>query len=294
MDEQAALSLVADLLEGADDDAAVVDDMVLTIDMLHEATDFPPGTSRYTAGWRSVGVSLSDIAAMGATASATVAAFGAPEFDEGDLESFVRGAQEVSRAVDAAYVGGDLDQHPEFTVATAAVGQTTEPVTRDGANPGEIVCVTGTLGRGAAGVRAFEAGAIGQGNDLFQFTPRVAAGTVLAEYATAMIDSSDGLARSLHRLGAASGVGFSIEGSAIPVADALETYLGLGTSPLEEAITFGGDFELVCTLPEGRVETAREALSVPLSVIGQVEKAGAGIELDGEPLGDKGYTHGTE
>jgi thiamine-monophosphate kinase len=107
-----------------------------------------------------------------------------------------------------------------------------------------------------------------------------------------MMDSSDGLARSLHQLAAASDVGFAIDGSAVPVAETLETYIGLGTDLLTEAITFGGDFELVCTMPEARVEAAREALSVPLRVVGTVEPPAAGVELDGEPLADEGYTHG--
>ncbi|MFP4530373.1 MAG: thiamine-phosphate kinase [Halodesulfurarchaeum sp.] len=293
MDEQGALSLVADSLDGATDDAAIVDGTVFTIDMLHESADFPPGTSHYTAGWRSVGVSLSDVAAMGAEPTATVAAFGAPDFDAAELEPFLDGAKAVSESVGASYVGGDLDSHPEVTVATAAIGHTTEPVTRDGASPGEVVCVTGALGRTAAGIRAFEAGAIGLGNELFQFTPRVAAGRALAADATAMMDSSDGLARSLHQLAAASGVGFAIDGTAVPVAEDLETYIGIGTDPLAEAITYGGDFELVCTLPEERVDAVRQRLSEPLSVLGTVEPAERGIELDGEPLADEGYTHGS-
>ncbi|AOW79365.1 thiamine-monophosphate kinase [Halodesulfurarchaeum formicicum] len=292
MDEQAARSVVEGLVNAAGDDAAVVDGTVLTIDMLHERTDFPPGTSRYTTGWRSVGVSLSDVAAMGATATATVAAFGVPEFDADVLETFLEGARDVSTAVGAQYVGGDLDQHSEFTVATAAIGTTEQPVRRSGASPGELLCVTGTLGRGAAGVRAFEAGAIGLGNDLFQFTPRVEAGQALAGVATAMMDSSDGLARSLHQLGAASDVGFQVDGNAIPVADTLDRFLAVGETGSEVAGTYGGDFELVFTIPKAELEAVRSALSVPVTVIGEVRPAAAGIELDGEPLPDQGYTHG--
>jgi len=58
MDERAALGLLSDELAAAGDDAAVVNGLVVTTDMLHERTDFPPGTTRYTAGWRAVGASL--------------------------------------------------------------------------------------------------------------------------------------------------------------------------------------------------------------------------------------------
>ena len=66
MDERAALRQLAATLPHAGDDAAVVDDTAITTDMLHETTDFPAGTTRYTAGWRAVAASLSDLAAVGA------------------------------------------------------------------------------------------------------------------------------------------------------------------------------------------------------------------------------------
>lgn len=156
MDERGALALLADELEPVGDDAAVVDNLVITTDMLHERTDFPPGTTRYTAGWRAVGASLSDVAAMGADAQAAVAAYAVPEFDREELLAFVRGASDVCEAVGAEYVGGDLDGHEEFTVSTTAIGRTDNPVPRSGASAGEIVCVTGTLGRSAAGLELFE------------------------------------------------------------------------------------------------------------------------------------------
>jgi len=78
MDERAALDALADRLPTAGDDCAVVDGLVLTTDMLHASTDFPAGTTSYTAGWRAVGASLSDVASMGAEATAAVAVYMAP------------------------------------------------------------------------------------------------------------------------------------------------------------------------------------------------------------------------
>ena len=293
MDERAALDLVGDLVDAAGDDAAFVDGSVLTIDMLHEATDFPAGTTRYTAGWRAVGASLSDLAAMGADAIATVAVYGAPAFESEALTAFIEGAEEVSRAAGARYVGGDLDGHEEFTVATAGLGSADRRIGRDGASPGEVLCVTGTLGRTPAAIRSFRAGDVEQANDLFRFQPRVDAGKRLGDRVTAMMDSSDGLARSLHQLAAASEVGFEVDGSAVPVADSL---LAMADSPdeaLETALTYGEDFELVCTMPAGVVEEAEDDLDVPLTEIGSVTRPEAGVRLDGEPLDDAGFTHGT-
>ncbi|WP_135366218.1 thiamine-phosphate kinase [Halosimplex halophilum] len=288
MDERTALGMLGDRLSAAGDDAAVVDGGVVTTDMLHDRTDFPDGTTRYTAGWRAVGASLSDVAAMGAAATAAVAVYAAPAFDETELADFVDGAADVCEAVAAEYVGGDLDHHEEFTVATTALGDADDPVYRSGAEVGDAVCVTGTLGRSAAALRLFERGAVDRANDLFRFTPRVAAGRALAGRATAMMDSSDGLARSLHQLAEASNCGFAVE-SPLPVDPVVDEVASDADERLELGAFFGEDFELVCTVPEAALSAVREDLSVDLTRVGTVVESG--VTLDGEPLADRGYTH---
>jgi len=307
MDERTALGLVGDRLPAAGDDAAVVDGQVLTTDMLHDRTDFPPGTTRYTAGWRAVGASLSDVAAMGADATAAVAVYAAPTFAEGELTDFLDGASDVCEAVDAEYVGGDLDGHQEFTVATTALGETDDPVLRSGASPGDAVCVTGTLGRSAAALRLFERGDgecgdaergergdtghsdIERANDLFRFEPRVAAGRVLADHATAMMDSSDGLARSLHQLAEASDCGFAVE-SPLPVDDAVDDVADDADDRLELGAFFGEDFELVFTAPSESLPTIREDSPVAVTRVGTAVESG--VTLDGDSMPDRGFTHG--
>jgi thiamine-monophosphate kinase len=292
MDERAALDLVGGLVGGAGDDAAIVDGTVVTTDMLHAAADFPAGTTRYTAGWRAVGASLSDVAGMGATATAAVAVYAAPAFETSELEAFLAGATEVCAAVDAEYVGGDLDTHDEFTVASTALGETDDPIRRRGASPGDAVVVTGALGRSAAALRAFDAGEAERGNDLFRFQPRVAAGRALATHATAMMDSSDGLARSLHQLAAASDCGFAIDADAVPIDAAVDEYAVEAADAFEMACHFGEDFELVATVPADAVASARDACPVDLTVVGEVTDPEAGVTVDGRALPDRGYTHG--
>ncbi|MFC6823928.1 thiamine-phosphate kinase [Halopelagius fulvigenes] len=291
MDERTALRALAVDLPGAGDDAAVVGAQVVTTDMLHESTDFPAGTTRYTAGWRAVGASLSDVAAMGAAATAAVAAYGAPALDEDELRAFVGGARDVCESVGAEYVGGDLDTHDEFTVATTALGDVSDDgaVLRSGASSGEVVCVTGALGRSAAGLRAFEAGDVERGNDLFRFPPRVASGVAVAPHATAMMDSSDGLARSLHQLAEASDCGFDVSWDSLPVHDAVADYAGGDGDEREMAAYFGEDFELVFTVPESDLSAVRASAPVPVTVVGEV--TAEGIVADGEPVPDEGYTH---
>ncbi|WP_101294191.1 thiamine-phosphate kinase [Halegenticoccus soli] len=291
MDERTALRMLAGDLPGAGDDAAVVGGTVITTDMLHESTDFPPGTTRYTAGWRSVGASLSDVAAMGAEATAAVAAYGAPAFDGDELRAFVRGARGVCDAVGATYVGGDLDAHGEFTVATTAIGETDDPVLRTGAEPGDAVCVTGTFGRTAAALRFFERGDAERGNDLFRFEPRVAAGLALRGHASAMMDSSDGLARSLHQLAEASGCGFAVEWDRVPVDRSVDEVADGGGDRRELAVHFGEDFELVFSLPEDALDDAREASPTSIARVGRVTDESRGVTMDGGPLPDRGFTH---
>jgi thiamine-monophosphate kinase len=258
--------------------------------MLHETTDFPPGTTRYTAGWRAVGASLSDVAAMGATAVAAVAVYAAPAFDSEALRAFIDGAREVCDLTGGRYVGGDLDHHEEFTVATAAIGRTDAPTLRSTAAPGERICVTGGLGRSALALALFERGERERANETFRFEPRVAAGRALAPHVSAMMDSSDGLARSLHQLAEASDCGFDIEWERVPLAAGVRDAARTEASAREFGLYTGEDFELVCTIPRERVAAAREASPVPLTVVGEVTEAG--VTMDGEPLPDRGYTHG--
>ncbi|MFT4908980.1 MAG: thiamine-monophosphate kinase [Natronomonas sp.] len=290
MDEQAALSLVGGAVSGAGDDCAVVDDLVATTDMLHETSDFPDGTTRYTAGWRAVGASLSDVAAMGAEATAALAVYAAPSFEDSELESFLAGCLDVCAAVNAEYVGGDLDGHQEFTVSTTAFGRSDDPVYRSGATPGDAVCVTGTFGRSGAALRLFDRGDTERANELFRFEPRVATGRALESHASAMMDSSDGLARSLHQLAAASDCGMSVSYDTVPIDPAVDRLADSPDDERELAVHFGEDFELVCTIPEASLSTAIDVAPTKVTRIGTVTDEG--IRMNGVPLPDRGFTHG--
>ncbi|WP_049935073.1 thiamine-phosphate kinase [Haloplanus natans] len=289
MDERSALGRLAERIDAAGDDAAVIDGLVVTTDMLHERTDFPAGTTRYTAGWRTIGASLSDVAAMGASATAAVAAYGAPTFEAEEIAAFVDGASDVCEMTGAEYVGGDLDNHDEFTVAGTVVGRTDHPVYRTGASAGEAVYVTGTLGRTGAAIREFERGNADRGNDLFRFEPRVAAGRQLAPVATAMMDSSDGLARSLHQLAAASDCGFEVEWDRLPVDPSVEAVAADERERRDLSTYFGEDFELVFTGSAAAVDAVRESVETTITRIGTVTDGG--VRADGDPLPDRGYSH---
>jgi len=137
-------------------------------------------------------------------------------------------------------------------------------------------------------MRLFDRGDVEAANELFRFTPRVAAGRALAPYASAMLDSSDGLARSVHQLCAASDCGASLAGP-LPIDERVDEVADGADDRRELGLCFGEDFELVCAVPEADLSTARDATSCPLHRVGTVTESG--VTLDGEPLPDRGYSH---
>jgi thiamine-monophosphate kinase len=121
----------------------------------------------------------------------------------------------------------------------------------------------------------------------------VKAGRALVANATAMIDSSDGLARSAHQLADASDCAIALE-TPLPIDDSVDAVAADDAEARELGLFFGEDFELVCTLPETTLPAARDATPVQLTRIGSVVEAdpeAPSVTLDGDPLPDRGYTH---
>ncbi len=295
MREREVLRWLAQRVPSAGDDCAVIPfagtHLVVTTDMLWRKIDFPDGVTAYTMGWRAVAVSLSDIAAMGAKPLGVVLALGAPSFERLFLDEMLQGVIDSCQSADTLYLGGDLSQHQEMTLVSSAVGEVKRPVRRSGAKPGDLVCVTGSLGRTAAALKLFEQGEHERANRLFRFTPRIAEGLALAPHATSMMDISDGLARSLYQLGEASGVGFCVRFGDFPI-DSEVASLARDESELREmALYTGEDFELLFTLPTTSLQQAQSA--APFAVIGGVTQEGIWMEENGSTVGlaDRGYEH---
>jgi len=278
------------------DDCAVIPfqdtNLLLTTDMLHRATDFPQGTSAYTIGWRTAAVSLSDIAAMGGRPLGLVVALGAPRFEKDFIEGLLAGLEHCCNLVNGRLLGGDLDRHGELTLVSTALGSAVKPVLRSGAKVGDLVCVTGALGRTAAALKLFELTQVDRANELFRFIPRVEEGLKLAPYADAMMDVSDGLSRSLHQLAKASGVGFKIRWEAVPLAREIGELARTASEQQEMGLYTGEDFELLFTLPPELLQRAQSA--APFTVIGEVVPQGVWLEegMEVAELEDRGYEHG--
>jgi thiamine-monophosphate kinase len=284
MDDRELLKTVMGIVgeENCRDDCAVLPCgdqlMVATTDMLHSTTDFVEGMTDWQIGWMSAAVTISDIASMGAAPKYLLIAVGLDRWEH--LKGVMQGAQDCCRKFGAAIIGGDIDHHGELTVVTTGLGLVDREhiARREGARPGDLVCITGTPGQAQAwldGYKQYE-------KALFEPQPRVAEGRLLARGGvTAMMDDSDGIALSLYDLMSVNECGFSIDSCLVPRP------AGIPEPQARELTLYGGgDYELIFTLAPDRYPVA----GVPCTVIGKAipEKA---VLADGKPMERRGYQH---
>jgi len=284
MDDRELLKTVMGIVgeENCRDDCAVFPcgdlAMVATTDMLHKTTDFVDGMSDWQIGWMSAAVTISDIASMGAEPKYLLIAVGLDRWEQ--LAGVMQGAKDCCTRFGAQIIGGDIDRHGELTVVTTGLGLAKKEflARREGARPGDLVCITGTPGQAQAwldGYKQFE-------KALFEPQPRVAEGRLLARGGvTAMMDDSDGIALSLYDLMSVNTCGFSIDSSFVPRPGGIPE-----PQARELALYGGGDYELIFTLAPDRYPVA----GVPCTVIGKViqEKS---VLVDGAPMEKRGYQH---
>ncbi|MFC3299506.1 Thiamine-monophosphate kinase [Arthrobacter agilis] len=273
MFQQAAASLL-----GPGDDAAVVASpdgrTVISMDTLVEDHDFrllrPNGlrTTGYDVGWKSAAQNLSDINAMGAAATSLVVSLTLPPQTPLDwVEDCARGFVAAIRGLGAAgcsVVGGDLGAGAQLVITAAVTGslEGREPVLRSRARAGDVVAVTGPLGRAAAGLAILEDGrpvsdfgALGEELIAAQLRPcpPLAAGPAAADAgASAMLDISDGLLRDAGRIATASGVSLDLDPDLLqehahPLAPTAEL---LRVDPLAWVLGGGEDHGLLATFPQ--------------------------------------------
>ena len=314
--ERAAIQRIAEILtkgtnsRGIGDDCAAIDlgkeYLLVTTDMMFQRTHIPMQMTPYQMGWFLVAMNLSDIAAKGGTPLGLVCSFGLPKkTTEMFLKELTKGADACAVAFGTTIVGGDTKETQEITLCGTAFGMVKkdEFMSRTGAHPGDVVAVTGTLGKAGAGYYALNRRSSEKklSKAFLEPVPKLKEGRLLAQQrlVTSSMDLSDGLSASLYQLQEFNNVGFEIKKSALPFASELCELLDKnhGFNPYSLALHFGGDYELLVTMSAEAIEKAQETLrkhGVDLTAIGIVTKKKDIVLVDNRNkriLENKGYEH---
>jgi thiamine-monophosphate kinase len=293
----------ANVLLGPGDDAAVVafadGRAVATTDSMIEGTHFRRSwSSAYDVGRKAAARNLSDVAAMGGRGTALLVSFaGPPELEVPWVLALAEGLRDEADLVGASVVGGDMSATQFIVVAVTALGELDgrAPITRAGAQRGDIVAVCGRLGWAAAGLAVLGRGfrsprAVVDAHRRPE--PPYDAGPEAAKLgAHAMVDVSDGLLADLGHIAQASGVHIDLNPAAFEVEQPLkDVAAAIGADPLSFILTGGDDNALAACFPPD------VKLSPRWRVVGRVAAAaepGEGlVTVGGTPYeAPPGYTH---
>lgn len=301
---------------GIGDDAAVTlpprEKLVATVDTMVEGVHFD--LSYMTArelGHKALAVNLSDIAAMGAEPLYALVSLGLKQdMQEYFIEEFYRGLKLLAKRFGVDVIGGNLVQSPQTVlVDITLIGQANSYATRAGAQPNDLIAVTGDLGSSAAGLSCLKRLGRSHLDDFRALVkahltpePRVEEGAALVETGgvTAMLDISDGFARDLHHICEQSKVGALIEEAKLPISKLTHKAAELISGNAKAWALYGGeDYELLLTLDPKRLAAAQKALKPfrrQLHVIGKILPQSKGVRLKGAkglsvPLEPRGWNH---
>ncbi|MBA2253157.1 MAG: thiamine-phosphate kinase [Nitrospirales bacterium] len=297
------------VVRGIGDDAAVVTpikghELVVTTDLLAEGVHFDHKTATFQdIGYKAAVASLSDIAAMGAKPDYLLVSLAIPSSrTASDIQRLYHGLMLACRPHGVELIGGDTSASRQgLFVNIVLIGSipSGRALTRDGAQVGDLLYVTGTIGDALAGLRLLslrpgtKGSLLGTKKDPAQGlirrhlrpTPRVTVGQILSaqRLATSAIDLSDGLSGDLRHMCEQSHVGAQIDRDALPISSALRRYADMSkVDPVDVALQGGEDYELLFTVahPHGKkVEQLGRQVDCRLSCIGIIKPEAYGFRI---------------
>ncbi len=303
---------------GLADDAALIDvapgyQLVTTTDTLIAGVHFRKDDPPDQIARKALRVNLSDLAAKSARPIGFLHALSLNDaIADAYLERYAAGLGADVKEFGVPLLGGDTTSGPgPLTITITAFGEVEKgkALLRSGAQAGDVLCVTGTIGDGAIGLACLNA-AVQLPAALAEYVidryripqPRLKAGRALAGLATACLDVSDGLTADVGHLCKASGVTATIEREAVPLSPAARVAVANDARIWDDVLAGGDDYELAFTLPpDRRADLLRLAaeLRLPLTVIGLVHRAehggegGVTVLSDGQAVtpAKAGYSH---
>ena len=249
---------------------------------------------------RCLAASVSDLAAMGATPAWFNLCLTMPNANPAWVNSFSEGLAAQAQACAISLAGGDTTQGP-LSISIHAMGWVPvgQAITRSGAQVGDVIMVSGSLGDSAAGLQIMQ-----QQRDALDTlskrfwnpTPRIALGQWLRNKATACLDISDGLVQDLGHILTASGCGADLHLQDVPLSAELRAHVS-PSQAIDYALNGGEDFELCFTLPPHLIAEAQaysQSQNLPLTAIGHISaELGCRIWQADEALytPSQGYQH---
>ena len=295
---------------GDDVSAVTIDEnrvAVLKTDMLVAKTDVPDEMTLYQAARKALVMNISDFASKGAKPIAALVALGLPaDFTQKNIEEIADGLNAGAQEYGAYIIGGDTSETSDLIVSVSLFGTAKKSVLmlRSGAKEGDVLAVTGFFGKSAAGLRLLLGGCSATKNTkalvnaVLMPKARLAEGLALGGCGavSASMDSSDGLAWTLHEIARQSNVGFEVE--KVPVAPEVKRFAELNNFDASELVLYGGEeYELVVTVkPEGwdAAAAAVESVGGKLLRIGKATKEKQILlkeEGKPQPIKARGWEH---
>jgi len=280
---------------------------VIKNDMLVAETDVPKQMTMKQASRKAIAMCISDFAAKGVTPKASLISLGIPKrMDKEEIKEIISGLKNASEEFSVEIIGGDTNECSTLIIDCIIIGFSERIIPRDGAKKGDILAVSGKFGYASAGLKIlleglkietkFDKNAI---SSVLEPKPKLKLGIAMKESGipTASMDSSDGLALTLHEISLKSKVEVRLD--RLPEPSGIKKFAENNGKKVKDLILYGGEeYEIVYTIPQNKFKEAQiisKELGAELEQIGTIEKGAPAVKLfEGKTYNSiekKGWTH---